>query len=176
MTKQKISIQSMSEMALFTALLAILSQIAIPLPNGVPVTLQTFGVALAGYYLGPKKGGGAIAIYILLGSIGIPVFSNFKAGFAAIFGVTGGFLWGFILMAICAGTGREKKASKAVFGGFVGLLLCHLLGTLQFSALTGNPYAASFLMVSMPFIPKDAASVVFAYYFARMLQKRRFSL
>ena len=82
--------------ALFTAITAVLSQTAIPTPFDVPLTLQTFAVALCGYALGVKWGLASIATYILLGVCGVPVFSGFKSGAQVLFGATGGFIFGFL--------------------------------------------------------------------------------
>ena len=70
----------MVQIAMFTAVVAVLSQIAIPMPSGVPVTLQTLAVALCGYVLGSKKGAVSLLVYALLGAVGAPVFANFKGG------------------------------------------------------------------------------------------------
>ena len=64
-----------------TAIIAVLSQITIPLPTHVPVTLQTFAVALAGYFLGWKGGAVSALVYGLLGAIGVPVFAGWSGGF-----------------------------------------------------------------------------------------------
>ena len=66
-----------------TAIIAVLSQITIPLPTHVPVTLQTFAVALAGYFLGWKGGAVSALVYGLLGAIGVPVFAGWSGGFCA---------------------------------------------------------------------------------------------
>ena len=84
--------------ALFTALIAILAQISIPLPGGVPLTLQTFAVPLAGLVLGSKRGTIATVVYVLLGAVGVPVFSNFTVGLGIVLVLTGGFIVSFPLM------------------------------------------------------------------------------
>ncbi|MDY5627951.1 MAG: biotin transporter BioY, partial [Clostridia bacterium] len=71
---------------LFAAILCVCAQISIPTPFGIPFTLQTFAVALCGYILGAKKGALTVLVYILLGTVGLPVFSGFGAGFSKIFG------------------------------------------------------------------------------------------
>ena len=80
---------------IFATITAILAQISIPLPGGVPLTLQTFAVSLAGILLGSKKGFISILVYVLMGAIGLPVFSGFSAGIGAIVGPTGGFILSF---------------------------------------------------------------------------------
>ena len=88
---------------LFAAVLAVLSQLAIPIPGAVPLTLQTFGVALCAYVLGWKLGTLAYLVYFLLGLAGVPVFSNFTGGIGKLFGTTGGFLIGFFLLSVGCG-------------------------------------------------------------------------
>lgn len=84
---------------LFSALLAICAWICIPVLH-ITYTLQTFAIFLALFTLGGKWGTLTIGIYLLLGAVGVPVFSGFRGGFGALLGVTGGFLWGFLLSGI----------------------------------------------------------------------------
>lgn len=117
--KQHLRIRAMTMAALFAALLAILSQIQIPLPSGVPVTMQTFGVALMGAVLGWKVGALSILVYLMMGFVGLPVFAGFGAGVAVLAGPTGGFLIGFVGMAILCGVGAEREGMpmRFLFGG-----------------------------------------------------------
>jgi biotin transport system substrate-specific component len=171
--KSKISIRELMYTALFSSIIVILSQIAIPMPFGVPITLQTLAIALCGYVLGVKYGLFSIIVYILLGAVGLPVFANFKGGFQAIFGMTGGFIWGFIiLVTLCGLHFKIKGKIAAILLGVLGLLLCHLLGVLQFSIVTSTPMAKSLLLVSIPFLPKDIFSIIAAYFLALVLRKR----
>ena len=152
--------RTLVRIALFAALIAVLSQISIPMPSGVPITLQTFAVALAGYALGAKRGAACVGVYIALGAVGAPVFAGFTGGFAKLFGVTGGFLWGFVLMAALCGLGTLcKKTAAAVGIGALGLLACHLCGVLQFMFVAQVDFAKAALTVSVPYLAKDFLSV-----------------
>lgn len=71
---------------MMTAVLAVLSIVTIPLPTGVPVTLQTFAMAFCGYVLGWKLGGASSALYLILGAIGVPVYAGMSGGFGALLG------------------------------------------------------------------------------------------
>lgn len=82
-------LHKMVMVGVFAAVMAVLSQISIPLPTGVPVTLQTFAVALCGYVLGVQMGGLALAVYLAIGAVGLPVFAGFSGGIGAFAGVTG---------------------------------------------------------------------------------------
>lgn len=165
---------------LFAAVLAVLSQLAIPMPGAVPLTLQTFGVALCAYVLGWKLGTLSYLIYFLLGLAGVPVFSNFTGGIGKLFGPTGGFLIGFFLLSVGCGLFthyrrtyrmRKNEQTLSLLFGILGLLFCHLLGILQVSLLTKTSFVASFLLVSAPYLIKDLISVVIAFFLAKPLRR-----
>ena len=162
-------IRNITMCAMFVAIMAILSQISIPLPNLVPITLQTFAAALCGYFLGLKKGMITITVYILVGAVGVPVFSSFKGGFGVLFGYTGGFIWGFLFLVMACATFNKKKIGIPL--GIIGVLLCHLCGVLQYYNVSENTFFQSFLSVSLPYLLKDFISVVIAYFFAKRLNK-----
>lgn len=170
--KQRVSTKSIIMVGMFAAVLAVLSQLSIPMPSGVPVTLQTFAVALTAYVLGWKLGCAATVVYILLGAVGVPVFAGLSGGVSVLTGMTGGFIWGFIFMVLLCGIGMAQK-NKAVLAvlSAAGLAVCHLLGIIQFMAVSGNGFAASAMMVSVPYLIKDAASVVIAYLLALAVRR-----
>lgn len=161
---RKNAVQNMVLVGAFTAILAVLSQLSIPLPSGVPVTLQTFAVALCGFALGAKTGTLAVAVYLLLGAIGIPVFAGFMGGVGVFVGVTGGFLWGFLLLAVLCGTQKIPLAA-------LGLIACHALGIIQFAIVAKTPLLQSAVLVSVPYLLKDALSLVAAYLAARAVRR-----
>ena len=134
------------------------------------MTLQTFAVALTGYVLGWKYGLASTAIYTLLGAIGLPVFAGFSGGVGVIAGATGGFIWGFLFMAALCGYGYSKKRILLGVYSLVGLIICHLLGVIQFMFLMQMSFAESFLLVSMPYLLKDVISVVAAYVVAKAIR------
>ncbi len=150
--------------AFMCAIIAVLSQVAIPLPSGVPVTLQTFAVALCAYFLSIRYSLASLVVYVLLGLVGIPVFSNFGAGPSKLFGYSGGFIWGFILFAvICSASGYFKNHAVKITFGIIGLMVCHLCGVMQYMVLSQNDFIPAFLLVSAPYLVKDIISVVLAY-------------
>ncbi|MDD6479025.1 MAG: biotin transporter BioY [Oscillospiraceae bacterium] len=150
--------------ATFAALLAIISQITIPTPIGIPVTLQTFAVALYSFIAGPVFAVLAVAVYLGLGLIGLPVFSGFSGGIGALFGFTGGFLWGFlILAALCGIASKLNSRALQIILSFLGLIICHICGILQFTLLHKTELWGSFLSVSLPYIFKDIICVLAAF-------------
>lgn len=163
-------IQKLVVTGVFTAVLAVLSQLSIPMPTGVPVTLQTFAVALCAFALGPKLGTISVFLYLVMGAVGIPIFSGFSGGFGILLGMTGGFLWGFLLMALLCGIGVQlNRRLWAIVLGLSGLALCHICGTFQFMLVTGSPVLQSFLTASAPYLIKDVISVVLAFLAAEAI-------
>jgi len=167
--KKKNATEKIVLTGLMAAIIAVLSQLAIPLPTHVPVTLQTFAIALAGYFLGVKGGTAAAAVYVLLGAVGVPVFANWSGGFSVIAGYTGGFIYGFIIMAFLCGLGAKLCSKKlsgkaaAIALGIAGLACDHLLGAVQYAVIADISLGKSLLIVSVPYIVKDVISVVCAY-------------
>ncbi len=160
--------------AMSAALISVTSWICIPLP-GVPLTLQVFSVALIGYLLGAKLGVAAVAVYILLGAVGVPVFAAFNGGIGALTGVTGGFIWGFIPFTIlCGALNKTDNTYLPIASGLLGLIICHLLGALQYSFVAKTDFSVALLIVSAPFILKDAVLVVAACYCSRAIKRRMF--
>ncbi len=158
--------------AVFTAVIAVCSQISIPLPVGIPITLQTFAVALCGFTLPPPCALASIGVYIALGAVGAPVFSSFGGGIGVLIGKTGGFIFGFIAMTLLCALGmRLSRRPLAPVLGFVGLMLCHCAGAAQYAILSEITFAQSFLAVSVPFLIKDFASVTLAFLIALRLNK-----
>ncbi|MGN1090255.1 MAG: biotin transporter BioY [Huintestinicola sp.] len=159
--------------AMMAAVTAVLAQISIPTPWNVPITLQTLAAALCGYLLGKKWGTASIAVYILIGLVGVPVFAGFRGGVSVIAGVTGGFIWGFLPLAFLCGVGVDIKNKLAAMGlGAAGVAVCHLCGIIQWNVIKGGGFISSFLTVSAPYLLKDVISVVAAYFLAQVLRSR----
>lgn len=158
---------------MFAAVLAVLAQVSIPMPSGVPITLQTFAVALTGAILGHKLGTGAVFTYLAIGGVGMPVFSNMSGGLSSFVGKTGGFLIGFLFMVWFCGFGAVKENKKlSILYNALGLIICHICGTVQFSLLTGMGFWESALLVSVPYLIKDGVSVIAAMAVGSQVRKR----
>ena len=163
----KSSIQKITIIGLFSAIISVFSVIMIPMPSGVPITLQTFIIALCGFTLGKKFGTISTLVYVMLGGIGLPIFAGFNSGIGALFGLTGGFIWGFILLSLCCGISmgiNKKIISYMVI--VLGLILCHTLGILQYSIITKTNLLNSALIMSIPYLLKDIISIAVARYCA----------
>lgn len=106
------TVTNLSGAVLIAALTAVLAQLSIPLPGGVPFSLQPFGVFFAGLLLGPRWGGFSLLLYVLVGAAGAPVFANGGAGVGIVLGPTGGFLLSYPVAAAVIG-GLAHRSSTA---------------------------------------------------------------
>ena len=164
--------KSIAMIGMFTAIISVLSIITIPMPTGVPVTLQTFAIALCGCVLGYKMGTISTIVYILLGTVGVPVFAGMHGGASWVVSYSGGFIWGFIFMTLLCGIGIKQKniVLRYVFC-ILGLAACHVLGVIQYAVIAHVSLLTSFLAVSVPFMIKDVISVVAAYLVSIPIRK-----
>lgn len=162
---------------MFAALLAAISQISLPMPTGMPITIQVFGVALIGVVLGWRLGLLSAVTYILIGAVGLPVFANFRGGFGALAGLTGGYIWSWPIMAALSGirprTGNTRLNTLIVIGtSLLGLAAAETIGCLQWAALSGDmTVGAVFAYAMVAFIPKDVILTVIAVVVGQPLRK-----
>ena len=171
----KWSTRDMTAIALMAVLMCLCTWIAIP--AAVPFTLQTFAVFTAVELLGARRAFWSVAVYLLMGAVGLPVFSGMTGGFGILLGQTGGYLWGFLLLPlICrcvtavAGQGRVARIISMV----LGMLACYGLGTAWFVFVSGGTgWSAALTMCVLPFLLPDAVKLALAVSFAGGLRKRR---
>ncbi|MDE6411696.1 MAG: biotin transporter BioY [Clostridia bacterium] len=160
-------------LALGVAILTVCAWITIPFGT-IPVTLQTFAVALIGALLGAVRGVTVVLVYFIMGLIGIPVFSNFNAGVVALLGPTGGYLIGFVFSVAIVGLFsmipvKNKIAKTAtVYGGAVlGMMICYFFGTLWFVTVYNRggaetvSIAAALMLCVVPYLLPDAVKLFF---------------
>lgn len=148
--------------AIFSAIMVICSWTSIPSP--IPFTLQTMGVVLNLGLLGGKLGTATIGIYLLLGSIGLPVFSSFGAGFGHLLGATGGFNLGFIFMAliIWLGTAKTFSYKRLFIFSIIGLISLYIFGTAWYCYIYMEKasFLSAFLICVLPFIVPDIIKII----------------
>ena len=179
-----ISIKELCYSAIFAAIISVLAQLSIPLPGGVPITLQTLAIMLAGIILGPKKGSLAVIIYIILGAVGLPVFAGFKGGLASVTGPTGGFIISFWTVSLCSGLGyhfgsRAKRNLDSikllylftVIGILIGAACNYVIGVVWFSSVTGNTALNAIKLCVLPFMLTDLIKLVLAAILGPMLAR-----
>lgn len=173
MSEKRSSTASLVLTALFGAMLAICSWITVP--AAVPFTLQTFGVYTALLVLGGRQGTLSVAVYLLLGAVGAPVFSGFRGGPGVLFGATGGYLVGFLLTAllywlVTARLGEGTWVSALALAA--GQLLAYAFGTLWFMMIYTQRLGAALAVCVLPFLLPDAAKLLLALLAASRLKKR----
>ncbi len=156
--------------ALFSAVISVLSLVSVPTPLGIPLTIQVFAVALCGFTLGTKMSVPATVVYILLGLIGLPIFSGFTGGISVLFGLTGGFIIGFIPLSLLTGLNLKSGVLRVVIG-MLGLVICHIIGIVQFSVIAEAEITSSFIVVSAPYLVKDIVLVIGAFVMSKWLRK-----
>lgn len=165
--------------ALFTALIAVLAQVAIPLPfSPVPFTGQVIGVLLAGALLGKRAALLSILAYLLLGAAGAPVFSLGRGGIFMLAGPTGGYLWGFIPAVYCLAWLIETfekriKPGLAFRAGamFTALIIIYCCGTLQLILIMRYSLVQGLLIGAAPFLPLDLVKVFTAAWLSLKIEK-----
>lgn len=164
----RVPLRKMIDAAVFCAVISACAQLILPMPAGVPITLQTLAVALCGYCLKWKYGLAAVGTYLLLGGIGLPVFSGFGGGFGWLLGPSGGFLFGFLLLAIGCGLPYQKRWIS-VLGGMGAVVLCHLLGVVWYSYVTDLNFGSAILTASVPYLWKDLLCIWLAELIANKI-------
>ena len=163
--------------ALFAALIAVCAWISIPMT--VPFTLQTFGIFAALCTLGGRRGTCAVAVYLLLGAVGLPVFAGFSGGVGVLLGTTGGYITGFLAAALLywlltslLGDGLPVKALSCV----LGMAVCYALGTVWFLAVynrTVGPIGleGALAFCVFPFLVPDLAKIGLALLVSRRVER-----
>lgn len=169
------SVQDLCAVALCTAVTAVMAQISIPMPLGVPMTMQTFAVMLSAILLGAKKGAVTALVYMLLGAVGLPVFSSFTGGAQCLVGPTGGFILSFPLMAYIIGLGAKRyyeRKSLFILSLIAGTAVNYLIGVLMFAFVTGGTLATGFAACVLPFIPTTIIKMMLAAVLGLRIRKR----
>lgn len=169
-----LSTKQITLVGLCTALMAVFSQIAIPLPfTPVPITLQVFGIVLISVIVEHKISTLTLIIYALLGAIGVPVFCGFSGGFNVLIGPSGGYIWGFIILAFLVGFGSYKSNKILVYSlGCLGLIIDLILGAIQLKFATSISMTAAIVGGIVPFILKDCVTVFIATSIGYVIKPR----
>lgn len=177
--RKKFTTLDMAYVGIFAAIIAVCSWISVPLT--IPVTLQTMAVCLTAGLLGTKRGVLAVAAYLLIGLVGVPVFSNFTAGVSRLMGPTGGYLIGFIFTALIVGAATELFGDKIwvyAVSMIVGIAVLYAFGTAWYVIVYNGGNADTVTVSSalaacvVPFIIPDLIKISLATFFCSALKKR----
>lgn len=166
-------IRTMTQCALFAALLGVCAWISVPM-GGLVVTLQTFGVFLALGLLGGRRGSLVCLVYLTMGMVGLPVFSGFRGGIGALLGPTGGYIWGFLAAALMYWLLSDRCKCKMWLAMAVSLPVCYLCGTVWYAIITQTGPWPAILTCVVPYLLPDAVKIFLALTLANKL--RRFLL
>jgi biotin transport system substrate-specific component len=154
-------LRHMAAIGLGAAIVALSAQVVVPVPfSPVPMTLQPLAVLVVGGLLGPGRGAGALALYLALGIVGLPVFAGGGAGALRLIGPTGGYLLAFPLAAAATGglLGHRTSVLQVLLACMVGMLIIHLGGA-AWLAILGQDAAMAIRIGVLPFLAGDLLKI-----------------
>jgi biotin transport system substrate-specific component len=172
-TKQKRNIYHLTMMGIMAAVICVLGPMSIPI-GPVPVSFTNLAIFLGLYLLGWKRGSISFLVYMLIGMVGMPVFSGYAGGFGKLLGPTGGYIIGFLPMAVVAGWVMDHTQSRLahLVGMILGTAICYTLGTAWFCFQAGYAVGAALSLCVFPFIPWDLGKMVVAMTLGPVIRKR----
>ena len=162
--------------AMFAALTAVLGLISVPLPfSPVPVSGQSLGIMLAGSILTTRQAAWSVLTFVLIGAVGVPVFSGLTGGLGILIGPRGGYYLGFfigtfVISLLCRQTSSPWRLALANLIG--GIAIVYFFGVLWLSTVTGMSIDKAFMAGALPFIPGDLFKVFLASFIGAAINKR----
>ena len=172
--KELFSVKNIAVISVMTAVTCILGPLSLPI-GVVPISLTNLAIYLSLYVLGRNRGTISYIMYLLIGFIGVPVFSNFSAGAGKLLGPTGGYLIGFIFMAVISGYFIDKWTSKVVIcmaGMILGTIVCYGFGTAWLAYQANMDLKSALWAGVIPFIPGDLAKMAVAAVIGPKVRKQ----
>lgn len=170
----KITTKEIAITAVLTAMTCVLSPISIPI-GPVPISLGLFCIFITGAMLPPQLAVMSTLVYILLGSVGVPIFTGFEGGFQKLIGPTGGFIVAYPFMALIIALSvvifKKRNAISIVVGIIVSLILCYALGTVWFIVSMRSTVKTALTLCVTPFIVVDLIKLVCATVFSLAANK-----
>ncbi len=174
MEDKKITTYQMAVTAVMAAVMCVLGPLSVPI-GAVPISLTNLVICLTVWLLGSKFGTLSVAIYLAIGAVGIPVFSGYGAGLAKLAGPTGGYLIGFLPMALIGGLFIEKSKGQPIVSGIglvLGIAVSYVFGTAWFVIQMQCELSYALAVCVYPFIAFDLAKVVISCVVGALLRKR----
>lgn len=166
-------VRALTRCAMLVAILCVCGWLTVPVGDSV-LTMQTFGVFLTLYQLGGRRGTGTIIVYLLLGAVGLPVFSGFRGGLGMLLGATGGYLLGFLATGLIYWVVEVISGGRgAVIGMFLGLLGCYAFGSVWYLLMYAEKSALIAVIVKCvaPFLVPDLIKLFLAVSLGKKLCK-----
>lgn len=172
--KRNTPIYTMAAVAVMAAVLAVVSPFALPI-GPVPISLATLVVYLTAYVLGWKKGTVAVLVYILLGAVGMPVFSGFAGGLGKLMGPTGGYILGYLPLVLVAGLFVDRFPGNRLLqliGMVLATAILYALGTAWFCFAMDSALAPALTACVIPFLPGDLVKILVSTVVGPLLLER----
>ncbi len=170
MKNKKTNIFSLTEIAICTSLLCISAYIVFPLPM-IPITLQFFAIVLISILLKPTHTLTCVSLYILLGIVGLPVFSGYKSGFGALLSPTGGFIIGFLIGAFLISLFKGKSVTRNIIVSvFCGIIPTYVFGLGFFMIFTNSDLLTAVTSVGAVFVLIDITKCILASILANIIK------
>jgi len=168
-------VQSLTKIALMSTIICILAPISIPIPvSPVALTLATFALYLTAYILKPAQALAATGIYLLLGAVGIPVFSGYMSGISRFAAAGGGYLVGYLFLVGISSLAIHRFPTKPAFqimGMFLGTMTTYTMGTLWMAHVINAGFWETLPMGALIYIPLDLVKIGLSCYIGRNVQK-----
>jgi biotin transport system substrate-specific component len=169
------TLQSMMKIALVASLISALGYVSIPLPiSPVPITGQTLAILLAGFLLTPPQAGGAVGLWLAMGTIGLPVFSGGRAGFGTLIGPSGGYFIGFLVCALFIAYFKGKKFNLIRYSlvGLVGsFLIIYSFGVAGLMVIAQLSFDKALAGGVLPFLIGDFLKLIIAISLTAQLKR-----
>lgn len=171
------SVRRLTTVGLLTAVICLLGPFALNISfiSPVPISLGTLGIYLAVSILGMKSGSLSVVVYILLGFIGVPVFTNFTGGAEKLLGPTGGYIIGYIFMALICGFFIDRWDGRfwvCFLGMLLGTAVCYLFGTVWLALQMSLTFPRALATGVLPYIPFDLAKLLIALLLGGQVRRR----
>ena len=177
-TAKHMSTAQMTVTALMTAITCILAPMALPIPiSPVPISLTNLVIFFMAYILGMKLSVASYVLYLLLGTVGLPVFSGFSGGLGKLIGPTGGYLAGFLFLIVIAGIFMDKASGRyrilfILAGMILGSVITYLFGTAWLTFQMNLTFVQGLFTGVIPYLPGDALKIVLAILVGPQIRKR----
>lgn len=173
MPQKKNDIYTLTLTALMTGVTCIVAPMSIPI-GPVPISLTSLAICISLYLLGWKNGSISYILYIFIGILGLPVFSGFTGGIGKLAGPTGGYIIGFIPMAILVGFIIEKTRNRLVHivGMVLGMIICYIVGMAWFCIVMDSTIGTAVTLCVFPFIPGDIIKILAAVSIGPLIKNR----
>lgn len=165
--------------AVLTALLCVIAPLSIPLSGGVPISLASFMIMLIGVLLKNVKATIVVILYILLAIFGLPVLAGYLSGVDRVFGITGGFIWGYIPLAFVCGLfsrlsinfDNKKRTVYLALGMLLGTIILYTIGLIWFISFTKLDLVYALSACVLPFILGDIIKIILVLIISPRLVK-----